>query len=105
MNGVRFKKPVVFAVLALLILPFFAGCNAPKDQLAAFNGHFLSSDYEKSAQFAEKKISKRANPKGEDLLWALQLGTVTRISAKSKSSPFGFFFLLIFFSANWADYS
>jgi len=79
MNGVRFKKPVVFTVLALLILPFFTGCNAPKDQLAAFNGHFLSSDYEESAQFAEKKISKSKNPKGEDLLWALQLGMVQRI--------------------------
>jgi hypothetical protein len=79
MSGVRFKNPVVCTVLALLILPFFAGCNAPKGQLAAFNGHFLSSDYEKSALFAEKKISKKKNPKGEDLLWALQLGTVTRI--------------------------
>jgi len=89
MNGVRFKKPVVYAVLALLILPFFAGCNSPQDQLAAFNGHFLSSDYEESAQFAEKKISKKKNPKGEDLLWALQLGTVQRIQqdyAKSTES-------------------
>ena len=89
MSGVRFKNSVVFAVLALLILPFFAGCNAPKGQLAAFNAHFERFDYEKSAQFAEKKISKQKNPKGEDLLWALQLGTVTRIQqdyAKSTES-------------------
>ncbi|MHC4535558.1 MAG: COG3014 family protein [Planctomycetota bacterium] len=79
MSGVRFRNPVVFSFLALIILPFFTGCNSPKDQLAAFNGHFLSSDYDKSALFAEKKISKKANPKGEDLLWALQLGTVQRI--------------------------
>ena len=79
MNGVRFKKHVVFSVLALLILPLFAGCNAPKDHLAAFNGHFEGFDYENSALFAEKKISKQANPKGEDLLWSLQLGTVKRI--------------------------
>ena len=79
MSGFRFRNPVVLTFLALIILPFFAGCNAPKDHLAAFNGHFLSSDYEKSAQFAEKKISKKKNPKGEDLLWALQLGTVQRI--------------------------
>ncbi len=79
MSGVRFKNSVVFAVLAFLILPFFTGCNAPQGQLAAFNGHFESSDYEASARFAEKKISKRKNPKGEDLLWALQLGTVQRI--------------------------
>lgn len=79
MNGVRIKNPVVFAVLALLILPFFAGCNAPQGHLATFNGHFERFDYENSALFAEKKISKQANPRGEDLLWALQLGTVKRI--------------------------
>ncbi|MCP4256933.1 MAG: hypothetical protein GY774_05310 [Planctomycetes bacterium] len=79
MSGFRFKNSVVFAVSALLILPFFAGCNAPKDQLDVFNGHFVRFDFEKSAQFAKKKISKRKNPKGEDLLWALQLGTVQRI--------------------------
>jgi len=79
MSRIKIKSSVGFAVLALLILPFFAGCNAPKDQLAAFNGHFASSDYEASARFAEKKIKKRNNPKGEDLLWALQLGTVQRI--------------------------
>jgi hypothetical protein len=89
MSGIRIKSSVVFAVVSLLILPFFAGCNAPKDQLAAFNGHFERFDYEKSARFAEKKISKQANPKGEDLLWALQLGTVQRIQhdyAKSTES-------------------
>ena len=89
MSGIRFKNSVIFAVLALLILPFFAGCNAPMGQLAAFNGHFERFDYEKSAQFAEKKISKKKNPKGEDLLWALQLGTVKRIQqdyAKSNES-------------------
>ena len=89
MSGFRFRNPVVFAFLALIILPFFAGCNAPKDHLATFNGHFEGFDYENSALFAEKKISKQKNPKGEDLLWALQLGTVQRIQqdyAKSTDS-------------------
>ncbi|NQT02061.1 MAG: hypothetical protein HQ580_08565, partial [Planctomycetes bacterium] len=79
MSGVRFKNPVIFAVLALLIPPFFTGCNAPQGHLATFNGHFERFDYENSALFAEGKISKQKNPKGEDLLWALQLGTVKRI--------------------------
>ena len=79
MSRVKFKNSVVFAVLALIILPFLAGCNAPQGHLAAFNGHFERFDYEKSALFAERKISKKKNPKGEDLLWALQLGTVQRI--------------------------
>jgi len=79
MSGDRFKKPIIFAILALLGLLFFTGCNAPQGHLATFNSHFLSSDYEESALFAQKKISKSKNPKGEDLLWALQLGTIQRI--------------------------
>jgi hypothetical protein len=90
MSGIGSKNSVVFTVLALLILPFFAGCNAPQGQLAAFNGHFESFDYEKSARFAEKKISKKKNPKGEDLLWAMQLGTVQRIQQDYSKSTESF---------------
>lgn len=86
MNGVRFKKLSIFAVLGLLSLPFFTGCNAPKSHLAIFNGHFERFDYENSALFARKKISKNKNPKGEDLLWALQLGTVQRIQQEHTKS-------------------
>ena len=90
MNGVRFKKLSVFAILALLSLPFFTGCNAPKDNLATFNGHFERFDYENSALFAEGKISKNKNPKGEDLLWTLQLGTVERIRQDYQKSTESF---------------
>jgi hypothetical protein len=86
MSGDRFKKPIIFAILALLSLPFFTGCNAPQGHLATFNGHFERSDYENSALFAEGKISKQNNPKGEDLLWALQLGTVQRIQQEYTKS-------------------
>lgn len=37
------------------------------------------SDYENSALFARKNMSNQKDPTGEDLLWALQLGTVERI--------------------------
>ncbi len=86
MSGVRFKNLSVFAVLGLLSLPFFAGCNAPKGHLATFNGHFERFDYESSALFAEGRIGKQKNPKGEDLLWALQLGTVERIRQEHTKS-------------------
>lgn len=86
MSGDRFKKLSVFAILGLLSLPFFTGCNAPQGQLATFNGHFERFDYENSALFAQKKISKNKNPKGEDLLWALQLGTVQRIQQEYTKS-------------------
>jgi hypothetical protein len=90
MSGVRFKNPVIFVILGLLSLSFFTGCNAPSGHLATFNGHFLSSDYESSALFAQKKISKSKNPKGEDLLWALQLGTVQRIQQEYTKSTESF---------------
>ena len=79
MNGVRVGYPLLFAILTLLNLLFSSGCNAPKDHLKVFNTHFETSNYENSALFAQKKIGKRKNPKGEDLLWAVQLGTVERI--------------------------
>ena len=90
MSGVRIKNLSVFAILGLLSLPFFTGCNAPRGHLATFNSHFLSSDYENSALFAQKKISKNKNPKGEDLLWALQLGTVQRIQQEYTKSTESF---------------
>jgi hypothetical protein len=79
MNGVSIGYPLLLAILTLLILPFSTGCNTPKDHLNAFNTHFEASNYENSALFAQKKIGKQKNPKGEDLLWALQLGSVERI--------------------------
>jgi hypothetical protein len=90
MSGIRFRNSAVFAILLLLNISLFTGCNAPAGHLAAFNRHFLSSDYEKSALFARKKISKSNNPKGEDLLWALQLGTVERIQKKYTKSTESF---------------
>ena len=84
MSGVKFKNSVLVVILILAI--FLAGCNAPKDQLAAFNGHFESFDYECSANFAAGKIGKWKNPKGEDLLWTLQLGTVQRIQKEYTKS-------------------
>ncbi len=90
MSGVRFKNLSVFVILAFLSLPFFTGCNAPQGHLATFNGHFGRFDYENSALFAEGKISKNKNPKGEDLLWALQLGTVQRIQQEYTKSTESF---------------
>ncbi|HUV41173.1 MAG TPA: hypothetical protein VMW23_05250 [Sedimentisphaerales bacterium] len=81
MNGVTFVRPLLLAICSLLSLPFFAGCNVPKEHLTAFNKHFINLDYENSALYAQKKIGRQKNPKGEDLLWALQLAGVERIRA------------------------
>lgn len=85
-NGVRFWNPLLFAILTLFNIFFFAGCNVPKNHLATFNRHFEGADYENSALFAQEKIGKRQTPKGEDLLWALQLGTVERIRRDYRKS-------------------
>jgi len=72
--------------LFFLLLPVFAGCNAPKSQLGTFGEYFRSSDYEKSIEFAKSKISKSKTPKKEDLLWSLQLGTLERLRQNYQES-------------------
>ena len=74
------------AALTLLSLQLLTGCNAPKDDLEIFNRDFLASDYENCVLFADKKINKRGNPRGEDLLWALQIGTTERIRRDYRKS-------------------
>ena len=86
MSGVRAGGPIVVAVLTVLSLPYVTGCNVPKDHLTKFNRHFEKLDYENSVLFAEKKMHKRGKPKGEDLLWALQLGAVERIRGDYEKS-------------------
>src|SRR4030042_5200806 len=72
--------------LFVLLLPVFAGCNAPKRQLGTFDEYFRGSDYEKSIEFAQSKISKGKNPKKEDLLWTLQLGTLEKLRQNHQES-------------------
>lgn len=76
----------------LLILPvFIAGCNAPKDNLLKFNSSFKADymacgNFESSEQFVQSKISEGKNPKGEDLLWTMQLGCIERIKQNYRQS-------------------
>ena len=86
MNKVRRCNLAVFAILAISNTIFFSGCNAPKEHLTAFNKYFEASDYENSILYAQKKLGCRKNPKGEDLLWAMQLGAVERIRQNYQQS-------------------
>jgi len=72
--------------LIVLLGTFFAGCNAPQSHLMTFNKYFNSSNFEKSIEFAQSKISKSKKPKGEDLLWALQLGSLERLKQNHRES-------------------
>ena len=72
--------------LFVLLLIVFTGCNAPKSQLSTFGEYFRGSDYEKSIEFAQSKISNSKNPKKEDLLWTLQLGALERLRQNYRQS-------------------
>ncbi|UCG58344.1 MAG: hypothetical protein JSU70_02325 [Phycisphaerales bacterium] len=85
----RFSKRVFYLLLALISL--IAGCNAPKNQLARFNNSFRADytgafSFEQSTQYAESKISNSKKPKGEDLLWSMQLGCLERIKQNHQQS-------------------
>jgi len=86
MGAARRGAVFTLCILTLLNLSFLTGCNAPKSHLMVFNGHFEACDYENSAIFARKKISGKQNPRAEDLLWSLQLGTVERIRKNYQAS-------------------
>lgn len=64
----------------------FAGCNAPKDQLMVFNEHFRNCEYQESIDFAQSKMSRGKNPNREDLMWALQIGSVERLRGNYEQS-------------------
>jgi len=84
MRNTKFMKRMYLSrfYLILLLMPFFIGCNAPKSQLNTFNEHFRICGYEQSIQFAQSKMGKAKKgkkPKNNDLLWALQIGSVERL--------------------------
>ena len=80
-NKSRFDTFLILISLSL----FIPGCNAPKDALTQFNASFRteamnSHDFDKAISLAQSKISKSKNPKREDLLWTMQLGSLERMN-------------------------
>ena len=89
MMGKRYSN----LILSLFIIQavFIAGCNAPKSDLLKFDTSFKTdylrcSNLENSIQIAQSKTSKSKNPKGEDLLWSMQLGCLERIKQNHRQS-------------------
>ena len=85
----RNSQPILRLVFIPLI--FIAGCNAPKQDLLKFDSSFKtdylnSSNLENSVQIAQSKTGKSKNPKGEDLLWSMQLGCLERIKQNYRQS-------------------
>lgn len=73
-------------VLILTAAYVFAGCNAPKNHLTKFNELFEAGDFENARAFAEKKLSQKNTPRGEDVLWSLQIGAIDRIEKNHAQS-------------------
>lgn len=79
MRRASFRKLTIVMVLTLFNLPFLAGCGGPRGDIETFNRYFAAADCNNSTEFAQSKISERANPSGEDLLWTLQLACAQRL--------------------------
>jgi hypothetical protein len=77
--------------LLLVLTVFVVGCNAPRSQLAEFDNSFKrdytgTSDLGATTEYARSKISRSEKPKGEDLLWSMQLGSLERIEQNHQQS-------------------
>ncbi|MBN2180588.1 MAG: hypothetical protein JW715_01645 [Sedimentisphaerales bacterium] len=77
--------------LFLIAAIFITGCNAPKNDLLKFNNAFKTGCMnnfclEDSVKIARSKISKSKNPKAEDLLWSMQLGSIERLKQNHQQS-------------------
>lgn len=68
-----------------------SGCNAPRNALNKFDTSFQSealgsSNFSRAIKLAQSGISKSKNPKKEDLLWSLQLGSIERLNKNYSQS-------------------
>lgn len=75
---------------AIGVLLFLAGCNAPKQHLEQFNAMYLQGNLAGAKVFCEQEIRDPNKPRGEDLLWALQLGTISRTQKDYSGSTLWF---------------
>ncbi len=80
------KKGCLSGILVISIAFMLCGCNAQKGKLKIFNKHYNEGSFEKCNTFLEKQFHERKNPGGEDLLWALQAGSVKRLQKDTEAS-------------------
>jgi hypothetical protein len=81
------KKSCCIRILGIFLVTVFliSGCNAPRNALNKFDASFQSealgsSNFSRAIKLAQSNISKGTNPKKEDLLWSLQLGSIERLN-------------------------
>jgi hypothetical protein len=76
--------------MAAGILLLLVGCNAPKEHLTQFNCMYQQGQLDMAEGFSKEKIKDPNNPSGEDLLWAMQLGSVQRVKKNYQDSTLWF---------------
>jgi hypothetical protein len=76
--------------MAVGMLLFLVGCNAPREHLEQFNGMYQQGQLDLAEEFGEKKIKDPNKPSGEDLLWAMQLGSIHRARKNYQDSTLWF---------------
>jgi len=86
MRGPVLQRARAFSLCVLPALLLMTGCNPPKDRLATFNRYLEAGDYGGSLTFAQKQLKPHKQPKGEDLLWSLQAGSVARLLGRHQDS-------------------
>lgn len=74
---------IAFSFCSVLAL---SGCNPPKSHLNKFNRFIQVGDFEKARDFAEEKLTQKPTPRGEDVLWSLQIGAIDRIKENFSES-------------------
>jgi hypothetical protein len=85
---VRFRTFILWMAAGILL--FLVGCNAPKEHLEQFNCMYLQGQLDQAEQFSQEKIKDPNKPSGEDLLWAMQLGSIQRVKKNYQDSTLWF---------------
>jgi len=78
------QRVIFFAGVLLAVI----GCHTSRENLATFNRHYETGRMDSAASFAAQKISRRDRPRGDDLLWMLQLGAAERFRQQYDESTF-----------------
>jgi hypothetical protein len=83
------NRCISYAGLAVWLL-LIGGCNPARQHLEQFNTLFLNGQYQEASQFCAGRISDPNKASGDNLLWALQMGSVQRVNRNYAESNLWF---------------
>ncbi len=88
-NSFPGKRSIGTAGLVVWLL-LVGGCNPARQHLDQFNCLYLSGKFQEATQFCADRISDPNKASGDNLLWALQMGSVQRINRNYADSNLWF---------------